>query len=133
VNFFKKLFSARPANELSDKDLGARGERAAAVYLEKHGYTVLERNWRCRIGEIDLVCRVEDRVAFIEVKTSRKRSDWAPELRVGAAKQRKLHALAKHYLKYKRIEAACQFDIVAVWWEENEIQIRHYANAFVGR
>ena len=55
-------------------ELGARGEALAADYLEKNGYRILDRNYRCRMGEIDLVARKENTLAFVEVKLRKNTS-----------------------------------------------------------
>ena len=77
---------------------GARGEALAAAYLEQRGYTVLERNYRCRTGEIDLIARQGNRLAFVEVKTRKNALRGEPREYVTAAKQRRLHSAAMHYL-----------------------------------
>ena len=77
---------------------GARGEALAASYLEARDYTVLERNYRCRSGEIDLIARRGSRLAFVEVKTRKNTLRGEPREFVTAAKQCRLHKAALHYL-----------------------------------
>jgi putative endonuclease len=78
--------------------LGRRGEDLVARWYEAAGYTVLDRNWRCRDGELDLVLRRGRTVVFCEVKTRRSTRFGAPVEAVTAAKQRKLRTLAMQWL-----------------------------------
>ncbi|HYX97629.1 MAG TPA: YraN family protein, partial [Geodermatophilus sp.] len=71
-------------------DLGARGERIAAAHLTDSGLRVLDRNWRCREGELDIVARDGDTLVFCEVKTRRAVGFGHPVEAVGHAKQRRL-------------------------------------------
>ena len=76
-------------------DLGAHGERIAAAYLTDSGLRVLDRNWRCRDGELDIVARDGDALVFCEVKTRRAVGFGHPVEAVGHAKQRRLRTLAQ--------------------------------------
>ena len=87
----------RPAGASAGTE-GARGEALAAAYLEQRGYTVLERNYRCRTGEIDLIARQGNCLTFVEVKTRKNALRGEPREYVTAAKQRRLHSAAMHYL-----------------------------------
>jgi len=118
--------------------VGSTGESVAARYLLNRGYFMLHRNSRNRLGEIDLVMEAPDKrtIVFVEVKTAESKPDprLAPELRVGSKKQQKLTALAANYLrKNGLIRQPVRFDVVGVNLpvdEEDEPQVRHYANAF---
>jgi putative endonuclease len=95
--------------------LGARGERLATAWYEREGYTVVARNWRCDIGEIDLVVRRGCTVAIVEVKTRVTTRFGVPAEAVGFAKQRKLRRLAAAWLAasgqhYDEV----RFDVVAI-------------------
>ncbi|GER89394.1 UPF0102 protein [Dictyobacter vulcani] len=78
--------------------LGRTGERLAALQLEQSGYTILERNFRCRYGEIDLVAEHEADLVFIEVKTRRGMSHGLPEEAVNYRKQQKIIQVSQYYL-----------------------------------
>jgi putative endonuclease len=114
----------------SDAEIGARGEAIAAEYLRAKGYRILDRNWTCAIGELDLVCRDRDMLVFVEVKSSLVLGAVPPEARVNFRKQRKLIALARFYSKRNALQNPGRFDVVAVWWQNKEPQIRHIENAF---
>jgi putative endonuclease len=80
------------------RELGRRGEELVARWYEAAGYTVLDRNWRCRAGELDLVLGRGRTVVFCEVKTRSSTRFGAPVEAVTAAKQRKLRTLALQWL-----------------------------------
>ena len=78
--------------------LGARGERLATAWYEQHGYRVVARNWRCDIGEIDLIATRGAELVIAEVKTRASTRFGVPAEAVGVAKQRKLRRLALAWL-----------------------------------
>jgi putative endonuclease len=95
--------------------LGAFGERRAAAHYRAHGYAVLERNWRCRSGEIDLICARGTTLVVCEVKTRTGPGHGHPLEAVTVSKQRRLRRLAAAYLEQQgRRWAAIRFDVVAV-------------------
>src|SRR5262245_6438820 len=97
------------------KQLGAFGERVAAGYLERLGYRVVVRNWRCAAGELDLVADDAGTLVFVEVRTRRGVPGAAAES-VGAAKQARLAGLAYAYLEElgTSAESPWRIDVVAV-------------------
>ena len=100
------------------KDLGKRGEALAWNFLRKLGYELLEKNYRTRFGEIDIVARKDGVIVFLEVKTRRDHRFGMPEEAVDWKKRRKLTGLAEAYLQAKRLEnRAARFDILSVTWD----------------
>ena len=96
-------------------DLGARGERIAAAYLTDAGLRLLDRNWRCREGELDIVAREGDALVFCEVKTRRGVGFGHPVEAVTVAKQRRLRVLAQRWLAAHDEHAPdLRFDVVGV-------------------
>jgi putative endonuclease len=96
-------------------ELGARGERIAAAYLTDAGLRVIDRNWRCRDGELDLVAREADAIVFCEVKTRRGSGFGHPVEAVTPAKQRRLRTLAQRWLAAHDEHAPdLRFDVVGV-------------------
>lgn len=79
--------------------LGAYGEEVAAAYLCEQGYTLIERNFRCPLGEIDIIAKKRLDLVFVEVKTRRSTLFGLPQEAVGAHKQRQLMRAAQWYLK----------------------------------
>ena len=112
--------------------LGRAAEDAAATFLKAAGLAVIERNVRFRAGEIDLVCRDEGVVVFVEVKCRRAGWDEAPAAAVSWHKQRRLTQLAQLYLKWRRLDGArCRFDVVSVTLTgRGALDVRHVRSAF---
>lgn len=105
------------------RKIGARYEAQAAVFLEKQGYHVLEKNYRCRIGEIDLVARDGAYLVFVEVKYRRDNKKGGAAAAVSAAKQKTISRVADYYMKVHGIYAdqSVRFDVVAFDGEEMEL------------
>ncbi len=96
-------------------DLGALGERIAVAFLTDAGLRVLDRNWRCREGELDIVAREDDALVFCEVKTRRGVGYGLPVEAVTVAKQRRLRLLAQRWLAAHDQHAPdLRFDVVGV-------------------
>jgi putative endonuclease len=101
--------------------LGDRGETAACGFLKEKGYEIVEKNYKCKIGEIDVIARRNGRLAFIEVKTRTSSQRGVPQEAVDLKKQEKIFKLAAWYLKDKKLgEIPVAFDVVAVLWKEGE-------------
>lgn len=79
--------------------LGARGEQLAVEHLESEGYTILDTNWHCAAGEVDIIAWEGKILAFVEVRTRRGRRGPTPEQSLTLAKQAKLIELARMYLQ----------------------------------
>ena len=96
-------------------ELGGHGERIAATYLTDAGLQVVDRNWRCRDGELDIVAREGDALVFCEVKTRRGVGFGHPVEAVTATKQRRLRTLAQRWLAAHDEHAPeLRFDVVGV-------------------
>lgn len=96
-------------------ELGACGERIAAAYLTDNGVRILDRNWRCREGELDIVAREGEALIFCEVKTRRGVGYGHPVESVTPAKQRRLRTLAHRWLAAHDEHAPeLRFDVVGV-------------------
>ena len=107
--------------------IGARGERAAEKALARAGGRVLARNYRTKGGEIDLIVKFQDVVAFVEVKTRSSDAFGTPAEAVGKRKQARIAQTAMEYLRENAMhDARMRFDVVEVLNGE----IRHIENAF---
>ena len=94
---------------------GRRGEELAADCLARVGYTILARNWRCPLGELDIVARDGETLVFVEVRTRRSARFGSPEESVGFSKRQKLSRLAAFYLhRHGLFDVPARFDVVAV-------------------
>jgi len=97
------------------KELGKKGEEVAVQFLKKKGYRIIERNYTCRLGEMDVIAKEKDTFAFIEVKTRTTTTFGPPQLAVDSSKQNQLSKVALHFLKEKRLEdVKARFDVVAI-------------------
>lgn len=120
---------------MSAHELGREGERLAASYLSARGYTILEQNWRCSEGEVDIICEDDEgTTVLVEVKTRQTRHEDAhilPELSVDEAKQHKLARLALWYLVKNPGAHSVRFDVIAVnVVSSSSARLRHLIGAF---
>ena len=94
---------------------GKIGEELAAAYLAEAGYRILERNYRCLFGEIDIVAQEGETLVFVEVKSRSSGAYGDPQLAVGRRKQQKISRISVHYLAERRLcHRPARFDVVAV-------------------
>ena len=116
------------------RKLGKWGEKVAVVHLEAKGYEILERNWRCSRGEIDLIARAGQELVFVEVKTRRGRNLGTPEEGMTPHKARKLFEVAQIYLSDNDLEEDWRVDLVAVELDQGGKLLRceHIPNAVLG-
>ncbi len=111
--------------------LGQSGESLALQYLQKRGYKLLEKNYRNRIGEIDIIARDGDTLVFVEVKARRSERYGSPRLAITPHKQRKISQTALAYLKYTRqMDCRARFDVVFVKSGGVRPEIELIQNAF---
>lgn len=97
------------------KEIGALGEREAEKYLIQHHYKILEKNYRCKCGEIDIIAKDGEYIVFIEVKTRRDTRFGMPSEAVHYHKRRKIIQTAQQYLTWQNAyHANVRFDVVEV-------------------
>jgi putative endonuclease len=118
----------------SRRGLGQRGEDLAARHLAAKGYQIVTRNWRCEVGELDLVARDGDALVFVEVRTRRGGSLGSPEESVTPAKQARLILLAEAYVQAHDWLADWRIDVVAVEMDRRGrlLRVEQYENAVTG-
>ncbi|MEG1646052.1 MAG: YraN family protein [Clostridia bacterium] len=112
---------------MNNKKLGVWGEVQAQKYLKKAGYKILETNYETKLGEMDIVAKIDDTLVFVEVKTRETSEYGMPFEAVTAFKQNKYIIMAKQYLliknpKYQEI----RFDVISILGED----LQHIENAF---
>lgn len=113
------------------KELGQKGEEIALRFLKKNGYRLIETNYTCPMGEVDIIARDKDTLSFVEVKTRRSTSFGPPQLAVDQRKQEQLSRIALHYLKEKKLEGVkARFDVVAILLGPKGEEIELIRNAF---
>ena len=118
---------------VNNQALGRYGEDHTCKYLEAKGYQILARNFRNRIGEIDLIAKDGKFVCFIEVKTRKSLQYGAPFEAVHATKQHKMVQMALSYLKYKygTTEVLSRFDVISIYRNPHgQPIVEHIVNAF---
>ncbi len=113
--------------------LGRRGEDLACSYLEGMGHVILERNWRCRHLEIDIISIDPDGIHFVEVKTRQKNVQAPPQENVNKAKQKRITSAALSYLKKSPLHRSmeCFFDVAAITFEGEQACVEWIPQAFI--
>ena len=97
------------------RDTGNLGEKLAAEFIRKQGYVILQTNYRCPEGEMDIVARQKDCLVFVEVRAKRGREFGSPEESITPAKMEKLRRVAAHYCQtHDDIPDSWRIDVVAV-------------------
>ena len=111
--------------------LGQASESIAVAYLKRHGYRILERNYRTPYGEVDIVATENGRIVFVEVKARRSRRFGDPRWAVSIQKQRHLSKAALNYLKTKASAGArARFDVIAIEYLGDFPEVKLIKNAF---
>lgn len=120
------------AKKTHNKEIGRKGEEAAARYLEHVGYEILERNWRCPAGEADIIALDEETLVLCEVKTRTSLRRGFPSESVNEKKRSRYELIAAWYLRENDVGTRpVRFDIIAVLVvNDDRAMIRHYQNAF---
>ncbi|MCG6880225.1 MAG: YraN family protein [Deltaproteobacteria bacterium] len=112
-------------------ELGKRGEALALEEITRLGYKSIVKNYRCRLGEVDLVARDGDVLVFIEIKTRKGRSIGFAKEAVNLRKQKQLSKVALNYMKQNNCnDVSARFDVVAVAMESGYPRIEVIKNAF---
>ena len=113
------------------KELGKKGEQLALRYLKKSGYRIIQTNYVCKLGEMDIIAQENDTLAFIEVKTRTSTTFGPPQLAVNSAKQMQLSKVALYFLKEKKLEdTKARFDVVAILLRPRGEEIELIKDAF---
>ncbi|HPF20986.1 MAG TPA: YraN family protein [Syntrophomonas sp.] len=111
--------------------LGRQGEDIAAAYLQQQGYEILTRNYRCRYGELDLICRKGGLLVFVEVKTRRSDLFGSPEEAITRTKIEHIKKAALHYLGDQPAKhRETRFDVVTIMMRSSQPDINHIKAAF---
>jgi putative endonuclease len=112
-------------------ELGRKGEDAAAKFLKKQKFKILERNYRVKTGEIDIVAWEGNVLVFVEVKTRQSDFFARPIESVGFHKQQRLRRLVDRYLaEHELPESDVRFDVVSIVMRDRKPEIEHIRNAF---
>ena len=112
---------------------GNRSERAAGQFLRRLSYRLLEHNFSCELGEIDIIALDGKCIVFVEVRSTEAADTQLPALSVDRTKQARLTRMALYYLKLRKLlDCSARFDVLAISWPANRAEptIVHYPDAF---
>ncbi len=127
---FKRWLHGRNATPSNPGDLGATAEEAAAQYLQRQGLKLIERNYRCRRGEIDLIMSDEQQLIFVEVRYRKNSRFGHAAETVNPRKQKKVISAASHYLNGQSESTRCRFDVIAINGSSDTDKIQDTAEKF---
>jgi putative endonuclease len=115
-----------------NKAIGDWGEFHAISHLVEKSYSILDRNYRIRSGELDIVASLFDLVVFVEVKSSTlTNSLYDLEERVTTVKRRRCELAAQHWLQQNSKEGPCRFDVILVEGEPSKPKLHHFEDAWL--
>lgn len=104
---------------MNKREVGTSYEKIAGKYLEEHGYEILEYNFRCRTGEIDIIAKEKEYLVFCEVKYRNTKDKGHPFEAVSFLKQKKISKCAMYYINQKKLyDVPCRFDVIGILGEE---------------
>ena len=112
-------------------DFGKQGEEIAVNYLIEKGYEILERNWRNRHQEIDIIAKDGKELVIVEVKTRKSNNYGEPDLAVNKQKQRLLISAANAYIFRNKLDIDTRFDIISIVFKDDKPVIDHIEDAFL--
>ncbi len=115
------------------KKIGFEGEKLAAKYLKRKGYKIIQTNYRCKLGEIDIVAEQNKIIVFVEVRTKHSEKLGLPQYSINTAKRGQISRAALCYIKEKKIvDQTCRFDVIAITFpsDSKEPKLEHIENAF---
>lgn len=108
------------------KELGNTGEKIAAEYLEKNKYKIIERNFYCIQGEIDIIAECDNEIVFIEVKTRTSNSFGVPSEAVNTVKRMHMYKAARYFLyKSNCLDKFVRFDVIEVLLKDGRFNVNH--------
>jgi len=118
---------------LTNKEFGDLGEKLAAKYLKKHGYKILCKNYKCKLGEVDIIARASDEIVFIEVKTRASDPYLSGMYNVDNRKQFHIMRTAVWYMEQSDCKLQPRFDIIEMEIDRDTAQlisVNHIESAF---
>jgi putative endonuclease len=105
---------------MKNRDVGILGEKIAQDFLRQNGYRIIETNYRCSEGEIDIVAQLEETLVFVEVRTRKSRQYGSPEESITPSKKKRLIAVANHYGQNREgLPDLWRIDVLAIEMEQS--------------
>lgn len=115
-------------------ETGRKGEEIACEFLIKNNYKILIKNFRCKIGEIDIIAKENDEIIFVEVKTRKQKKYGLPAEAVNKRKRNHMFFVAEYFLMINNMENIfCRFDVIEVYITNKKIKINHIKNCIEKR
>jgi len=115
------------------QEIGKLGEDIATHYLKQNGYTILDRNFECRQGELDIIALDKKEIVFIEVKTRTSNKYGTPSEAVNKIKQKHMLQTIKYYLYIRNLsDEFVRIDVIEVYVKDNVYEVNHIKQALEG-
>lgn len=116
----------------NNKSIGKIGEDLATEYLQKLGYEIIERNYRCKLGEIDIIAIDREEIVFVEVKARKILSYGKPGDAVDKLKKKHIYRVAEYYLLVNnKLDMYTRIDVIEVYMNEERYKINHIKKAII--
>ncbi len=112
-------------------DTGQKGEELAASFLQEKGFVILEKNWRFKNLEADIIATIPGTLVIAEVKTRKSNYFGEPETFVNKQKQKNLIKAGHEYIQRANLDLEVRFDIVSIILGDNQMKINHIEDAFL--
>ena len=123
------IYNYRGEVDINNQQLGKKGEDVATTFLQSIGYKIIDRNFRCKQGEIDIIAKDKEEYVFVEVKTRTSTKYGRPAEAVNYLKKQHIYKVAKYFLyKYKLQNYSIRFDVIEVFYCKNRFYINHIKN-----
>lgn len=114
---------------MTNLELGKKGETIATQYLQKLDYSIVARNFKCPYGEIDIIAMDKEEMVFVEVKTRCSQKYGEAREAVDKVKKKHIKKASTYYIQKNELEKNfIRFDVVEVYWKNNQFNIRHIKN-----
>lgn len=117
----------------NSQDIGKFGEKLAEKYLMKNKYKIVEKNFRCKFGEIDIIAFYKKELIFIEVKTRTSNKYGSGINSIDKNKQKHLYKTAEYYLYNKNLDIDIRIDAIEITLNKGLISIKHYKNIILDK
>ena len=111
---------------MNNKEVGNLGEEIATEYIKKKKYVIIQRNFRCRYGEVDIVAKDNNEYVFIEVKTRTSKKFGQPAEAVNQLKKKHIYNVTRYFLhRYKIENSLVRFDVIEVFLSKDRYRVNH--------
>lgn len=117
----------------NSQEIGKFGEKIASNYLYKNNYKIVEKNFKCKYGEIDIIAYDKKELVFIEVKTRRSKRYGTGINSIDTVKQKHLYKTAEYYLYKKKLNKDIRIDAIEISLQRGLINLKHYKNIILDK